>query len=381
MRSEEGRPFRFLWHVRERILPALARLDGLEEELDEVLAFFDVLAARDLDFDLREGPPYPSNLCEADCAIELGYTFGGRDTCGVRYSYEPTAKRSFIKPRYTLCRDRLRAAMRRAGDGYDVEAFTDLFHIGVPRDVQLAGVRDDATVCIAAIHHYKGGRPPRLKAYFSTDYDDPARSYEVTRQLVTRALGEEALEQVEAFGATYAELQSLRMVGIDFEPGRPLEAKVYGRASGLAERGLTELIALAKGDAPAREGVKLFLRIFADGAGPEALNLIALAPAPVGTPRLKLYLRPVDHYGDAEALARLERWYRAIDRSAELESVVLGLGSVAPLDVLSRTRGFFNYVSVDVGPAGVTKTSVYFAPLIPLVELARTAPERLAALS
>ena len=375
--------FSFHAHVRGRVLPALARLDGLEAELDRVLAFYDALAARDLDFDLRQGPPWPSNLCEQDCALELAYTFGGRDTCGVRYSYEPTCKKSFLKPRHALCRDRLKAAMRLAGDdgddgddGYDVEKFLELFHLGVPPDVQLA-ISGDATACIAAIHHYKG-RAPRLKAYFSVDYVDVARSLDVTRGLVGALHDRGRSEQLEVFLEKWGPERGVRMVGFDFEPQRPLEAKVYRQGAGLDGHGLDELIAFAGGGSAARDGVRTFQDLLLDkDRDPARFNLVTLAPSSEHPPRLKLYIRPVELYDDAEALERLRRWYRALGCDDELASAEQGLAAVAPLDVLSRTRGFFNYLSVDVGPEGVTKTSIYFAPLLPLMWLAREEPERL----
>src|SRR5690606_12201774 len=158
MSERETEPSSFHWQVRERILPALARLDGLAERTDEIQRFFDVLAGRDLDFDVSAPPPFASNLCEADCALELAYTFGGRDDCGVRYSFEPTCRRTALKNRYTLCRDRVKAAMRAAGDGYDVDRFTRLFKIGVPNDVLLSPSRDPtATIC--AVHHYRDRAP------------------------------------------------------------------------------------------------------------------------------------------------------------------------------------------------------------------------------
>lgn len=359
-------PATFHWHVRERILPALARLDGLDERVDEVQRFYDLLAGRDLDFPLDAPPPFASNLCEEDCAIELAYTFGGRDDCGVRYSFEPTCRRSALKNRYTLCRDRVKAAMRAAGGGYDVDRFTALFKIGVPNDVLLSPSRDPtATIC--AIHHYRA-RAPRLKIYFSVDYaSEPARALEQIRRLVG-ALEEPALdEQVEAFLAAFDPPGGGRMVGFDFEPHAPVEVKVYKEGKGLTPASLSAVVERAGGGAEAHEGIARFQDIFLDGErDPARFNLVTLAPSRDGRARLKLYLRPVDLYGDDEALERLRAWYQHLGKADELALVERGLGAVAPLDVLARTRGFFNYLSVDVGPAGVSKTSVYYAPLVAL---------------
>lgn len=356
----------FHWHVRERILPALARLDGLGERVDEIQRFYDLLAGEDLDFPVTGAPPFPSNLCEEDCALELAYTFGGRDDCGVRYSFEPTCRRTALKNRYTLCRDRMKSAMRTAGEGYDVERFTTLFKIGVPNDVLLSPSRDPtATIC--AIHHYRD-RPPRLKIYFSADYpSEPERALEQIRRLVG-ALEEPILEeQVEAFLAAYDPPGGGRMVGFDFEPHAPVEVKVYKEGKGLTVETLARVIERAGGGPAAHEGVERFQDVFLDGdREPARFDLVTLAPGRDGRARLKLYIRPVDLYGDAEALRRLRAWYGALGKEEELALVERGLATVAPLEVLEGTRGFFNYFSVDVGPAGLTKTSVYYAPLVAL---------------
>lgn len=356
----------FHWHVRERILPALAELDGLGERIDEVRRFYDILAGADLSFPVADAPPFPSNLCEESCAIELAYTFGGRDDCGVRYSFEPTCRRTALKNRYTLCRDRLKTAMRAAGGGYDTDLFSALFKIGVPNDVLLSPSRDPtATIC--AIHHYRD-RPPRLKIYFSVDFiSEPERALEQIRRLVS-ALGEPVLnEQVEAFLAAFDPPGGGRMVGFDFEPNVPVEMKVYKEGLGLSQSALASVIERAGGGPAAHEGVERFQDIFLDGdRDPGRFNLVTLAPRRDGHARLKLYVRPVDLYDDGEALRRLRTWYGALDKNDELALVERGLATVAPLEVLEGTRGFFNYLSVDVGPAGVTKTSVYYAPLIAL---------------
>jgi hypothetical protein len=362
-------------HVRDRILPALAELDGLGEQLADVHAYFDVLAGRDLDFDLRGEPPYPSNLCEQSCAIELAYTFGGDDDCGVRYSFEPTCKPGRLKNRYTLCRDRVREAMRTGGDGYDASLFRRLFKTGLPNDILMGS--GDATATICAIHHYKD-RPPRLKMYFSVDYAEQPRALEQIRALVGELSDDALTRETETFLDTFVPPGGGRMVGFDFEPGRPVGVKVYKMGAGLDEARFGALLDRCEGGPDALEGVDAFRRIFlGDDSVPADLNLVALAPSATKPPRLKLYVRPVDLYADGEALARLRRWYERLDRPDELALVERGLAAVAPLDVLNDTRGFFNYLSVDVGPGGVSKTSVYYAPLIPLQHLARTAPERL----
>jgi hypothetical protein len=372
----DERAFSFHWQVRERILPALAQVDGLSDQLPDVERFFDSLCDRDLDFDLRDKPPYASNLCEDDCAIELAYTFGGRDNCGVRYSYEPTCKKSMLKNRYALCRDRVRRTMREAGDGYDSSLFTAIFSEALDNDVLLDPF-EEPTATICAIHHYKD-RSPRLKMYFSVDYVDEDRALSKVRSLVEKLDAPRLSEQTECFLSAFEPAGGARMLGFDFEPGREVEVKVYKMGLGLDPSALGRLIDDAGGGHDAHAGVAAFQDIFLDGdRDPAAFNLVTLGPAREGPPRLKLYIRPVDLFDDGEALARLRRWFAHLGRNDELDLVERGLSAVCPLDVLDETRGFFNYLSVDVGPGGVSKTSVYFAPLIPLAQLAKKNPKRL----
>src|SRR5690606_10921587 len=223
----------------------------------QIQRFFDLLAGRDLDFDLERGPPFASNLCEQSCAIELAYTFGGHDDCGVRYSFEPTCRRTSLKNRYTLCRDRMKAAMREAGGGYDVDLFSALFKIGVPNDVLFSSA-GDPTATICAIHHYKD-RPPRLKIYFSVDYpSDPARAVEQIQRLVAH-LGDVVLdEQVAAFVTTFDPPGGGRMVGFDFEPNAPTSVKIYKQGKGLSAEGLRAVVERAGGASAAHEGIARF---------------------------------------------------------------------------------------------------------------------------
>ncbi len=373
----DPRPPSFHEDVRERILPELARLDGLGERLPEIQRFFDLLAGRDLDFDVRERPPFSSNLCEQDCALELAYTFGGHDDCGVRYSFEPTCRRTALKNRYTLCRDRMKAAMRAAGDGYDVDLFSELFKIGVPNDVLLAPFQDP-TATIGAVHHYRD-RPPRLKIYFSVDYPtEPPRALAQIRRLVGRLAEPRLDEQVERFLAAYDPPGGGRMVGFDFAPHTPTEVKVYKEGKGLSRAALAAVVEDAGGGDEARAGIAHFQDIFLDGdRDPARFDLVTLAPSRERAARLKLYIRPVDLYSDAEALRRLRAWYRHLRREDELALVERGLAAVAPLSLLDATKGFFNYLSVDVGAAGVAKTSVYYAPLVSLRAREMTQPRGL----
>lgn len=164
-----------------------------------------------------------------------------------------------------------------------------------------------------------------------------------------------------------------RMVGFDFAPHAPTEVKVYKEGKGLSRDALAAVVEDAGGNDAAREGIARFQDIFLDGdRDPARFDLVTLAPSRVRAPRLKLYIRPVDLYSDAEALRRLREWYRHLAREEELALVERGLAAVAPLEVLEGTKGFFNYLSVDVGAAGVTKTSVYYAPLISLRARAQT---------
>ncbi|MFZ9887675.1 MAG: tryptophan dimethylallyltransferase family protein [Myxococcota bacterium] len=369
--------YSFQAHLRERILPTLVRLDGLELGQRDILGTFDALVGQDLDFDLREGPRFSSNLCEEDCAIELAYTFGSEEDCGVRYSYEPTCRRSTLRNRYTLCRDRFKSTLRRCGPGYDVDRFLELFRRALPNDVLLS-TRQDATATICAVHHYRD-RPPRLKMYFSVDYgSDEQRALERTRALVGGLEDAALSEQLEAFLGVFEPLGCGRMVGFDFAANGGVTTKVYKRGTGLSISGLEQLVRMTEGGGTALAGLAAFQDIFLDGRRDPALfDLVTLSPSSTGRPRLKLYVRPVALYGDDEALARLRRWYAHLAKVDELALVEQGLAAVAPLDVLAETRGFFNYFSVDVSREGLSKTSVYYAPLVPLRHMARTQPERL----
>ncbi|MBN2360530.1 MAG: hypothetical protein JXR83_13830, partial [Deltaproteobacteria bacterium] len=343
-------------------------------EMARAQAIYNLLVDRDLDFDLRRGSPFQSNLCEENAALELAYTFGGRERCGLRYSFEPTCRRGVLKNRYDLFRDRMQAAMQRLGAGYDSTTLHRAFRVAVPRELLL---RSDNTVTILAAHHYRDRRP-RLKAYFSCDYSDPVRSRRVVRDLIGVLEDRTLNEQTRRFFGFFKRGSGARMVGLDFEPGCPVAAKVYLQGAGLSQRRLDELIAYVGGGADARAGLDLFRDRFLDGdRRPAAFNLVSLGLDRGGDLRLKLYIRPVEFYPDGEALGRLRNWYRAIDRQDELAAAEVGLAATTPLDLLDRTRGFFNYLSVDVGATGVSKTSIYFVPQIPLGRLAREDPERL----
>ena len=333
-----------------------------------------MLVDADLDFDLRRGPSFPSNLCEENAAIELAYTFGERSRCGLRYSFEPTCKRGVIKNRYELFRDRMLTAMQQLGPGYDAATLHRAFRVAVPREILR---RSDITVTILAVHHYRD-RSPRLKAYFSCDYPEPERARRAVTDLIA-VLGEPVLDaQTRQLLGLFKRSSGARMVGLDFEPGQPVAAKVYLHGAGIAQRRLAELIARVGGSDEARAGLKSFREIFLDGRQrPGDFNLIALGLDRAGDLRLKLYIRPVEFYPDGEALRRLRRWYQAIDKCDELAAAEAGLAAVAPLELLERTRGYFNYISVDVGAAGVTKTSLYFVPQIPLGRLAHQDPDAL----
>ncbi|MFH1812345.1 MAG: hypothetical protein ABIJ09_26650 [Pseudomonadota bacterium] len=356
------------WHLRQRILPALARIDGLEGELPRVAQVVRGLVGGDLDFDLRQGPRHPSNLCEAQASLELAYTFGGREQCGLRYSTEPLAPRGVLRNRYTVFRDRLLRLMRELAPGYDVALLQRLFFVGVPRR---AAADTDTTITIAAVHHYRD-RPPRLKAYFSCDWDNPGRARASAQALIGQAGSDELEAQARTFHRFYSPQGGVRMVGFDFEPGRAVEVKLYKTGEGLRPRSLARLIEEAGGGSEAQQGVQVFRDVFLDGATDPALfDLVSRALRRGGGPGLKLYIRPADLYDDAEALRRLRNWYGYLGKTEELAMVERGLATVAPLEVIGATRGFFNYFSVDVGHHGVSKTSVYYTPQIPLMHLAR----------
>lgn len=367
-------------HVRQRILPRLAALDGIADRMDEVLSVHDALMGEDLAFDLRLGPRFPSNLCAEHANLEVGVTFG-RDRTGVRTQMEPVCRRGVLKNRYTLARDRMASLMRVLDERFDEARFRSLWSIFMGGRVRFAQ-GEDATATILAAHHY-ADRPPRLKAYFGCDYvDDRAHGFEVARRaLVSLDDGEALLGQVDALRAHFDEPVP-RMVGFDFAPSAPVRAKMYLGSDGLSAAGLAALVRAVGGDGRAEDAVRAFLRAFVDDDGDEgvrALNLVCFALDPRGA-SLKLYARPVEHTGDGETLRRLAPWFNSLGRAHELAHVESALAAAFPLDVLDETRGAFNYVSVDVTAAGVDKTSVYFVPQIPLAHLARTAPDRLPSL-
>jgi hypothetical protein len=346
----------------------LAEIDGLVDELPRIRSLFDLLVGSDLDFDIRQGPTYKSNLCEQDAAFELGYTFGGRDKCGVRYSYEPCCRNGLLKNRYTLFRDRVLACMNSVGVGYDTDLFRRVFRRVVTQEVMQ---HSDVTVSIAAVHHYRE-RPPRIKAYFSCDYPEPARARKAVADIVEEIGESQLTQQMRDFYRHYKPRGGARMVGLDFEVDKPVAAKIYKRGSGLSQPALRRLFAYVGAGQLSLEGVQLFQDVFFDSArAPRLFNLVALALDRDGHPGLKLYMRPVEHYDDAETLTRLRRWYQLRGQELELQQVMLGLQAVGSLESLTGSYGFFNYISVDVGPSGVSKTSVYFVPQILLARLAR----------
>jgi len=364
-------------HVRRRILPRLAELDGIASRIDEILALHDALMGDDLAFDLRTGPRFPSNLCAENANLEIGATFG-RDRTGVRTQMEPVCRRGVLKNRYTLARDRMASTMRALDEGFDEARFRSLWSTFMGGRVRFAH-GEDATATILAAHHYSEG-PPRLKAYFGCDYvDDRAHGFEIARSAIASLDDGAALvAQVETLRAHFDDPVP-RMVGFDFAPSAPVKAKMYVGSEGLSAEGLASLVRTVGGDARAEESVRAFLRSFVDDDGDDgvgALNLVCFALDARG-PSLKLYARPVERMGDGETLARLAPWFASLDRAHELAHVSAALDAVCPSDVLAETRGAFNYVSVDVTTAGVDKTSVYFVPQIPLAHLARTAPDRL----
>jgi hypothetical protein len=373
--------FNFREQVRRRILPGLAALDGIAERVPHILDVHDALTGQDLAFDLRRGPTFSSNLCAENAALEIGATFG-RDRTGVRYQFEPTCKKGMLKNRYTLFRDRLSSTMRQLDASYDEELLRRLWGAFIGGGVRFAR-GDDATATILAVHHY-ASRLPRLKAYFGCDYvDEPGHGFEVTKNALAALDGGRVLTaQIDELRRAFVGGAVPRMVGFDFDPGAAVHVKMYVASEGLDVAGLASLLALSGGDRAAHDAVMAFLRIFLDDdAGAlSQLNLVCLALDAAGSPRLKLYLRPVEHMDDGETLRRLTPWFAALGREHELVHVRAALSVVCPLEVLDETRGMFNYVSVDVTEAGVDKTSVYFVPQIPLAHLARHAPDRLPAL-
>lgn len=364
--------FHLDWQLRQRIFPALVTLDGLHDAWPQVQQVYDLLVGRDLDFDLRQGPNYPSNLCEDNAAIELAYTFGGPEQCGLRYSFEPTSKPGVLSNRYTLFRDRLRALQNMLGDDYDLSPLLHAAQLAVPRHLMRQA---HTTVTIAAVHHYRD-RPPRIKGYFSCDHDDSRLARQVALNLVEIAGVKDLQTQTQGFFRHFRPQGGVRMVGLDVEPKKPLGLKVYKNGAGLSAPALRRLVEELGGGADALAGLRAFQDIFLGGKrSPALLDLVCLALKPKKPAGLKIYIRPVDYYGDEEALQRLQRWYQWLGREHDFAVVMQGLEAVAPLTALANTRGFFNYFSVDLGPAGVSKTSVYFAPQILLASLAQQAPE------
>ena len=363
----------FDWHIRQRILPALAQLDGLQSEWPRALQVYDTLAQQNLAFDLRRQPPWPSNLCEDNSALELGYTFGGRDSCGLRYSFEPTMRAGILRNRYSLFRERMVALAQLLGPDYDLSALIQAAHIAVPREQTRQA---ETTVCIAAVHHYRD-RPPRIKGYYSCDYpQQPRRGRQVAMRLLSLANDKIIEAQTREFFRQFRPQGGLRMVGLDVEPGKALAVKIYKSGDDLSKPALQRLIAMAGGGQKARAALQKFQDIFLDSARQPALfDLVTLATKHRGDPGLKLYIRPVDFYSDAEALRRLQAWYQWLGREDNFAQVRRGLSCVAPLEHLRHTRGFFNYISVDMGAAGASKTSVYFTPQILLNYLATKAKQ------
>lgn len=364
--------FHLDWQLRQRVFPALVTLDGLHDAWPQVQQVYDLLVGRDLDFDLRQGPPFPSNLCEDNAAIELAYTFGGPEQCGLRYSFEPTSKPGVLSNRYTVFRDRLRALQIMLGDDYDLSPLLQAAQLAVPRHLMRQA---HTTVTIAAVHHYRD-RPPRIKGYFSCDHDDTKLARQVALRLVELAGVKDLQAQTHAFFRHFRPLGGVRMLGLDVEPAKPLGLKVYKNGAGLSAPALGRLVDWVGGGAKALAGLRAFQDIFLDAKrNPAWLDLVCLVLNPKGPAGLKIYIRPVDFYGDQEALQRLQRWYQWLGQEQDFYVVMRGLEAVAPLSALANTRGFFNYFSVDLGPAGVCKTSVYFAPQILLASLAQQAPE------
>ena len=363
----------FDWQLRQRILPQLAQIDGLQNEWPRAQAVYDAVVAKDLCFDLRHSSPWPSNLCENNSAIELAYTFGGPENCGLRYSYEPTTRPGILHNRYSLFRDRLRNLARVLGDDYDLSPLLSAALIAVPRELMRQA---ETTVTIAAVHHYRD-RPPRIKAYYSCDYTEkPRMGRVVAQQLLALAHNSAIEEQARDFFRQFRPQGGLRMVGLDLEPGKPLGVKIYKRGTGLTKPALRRLIAMAGGHQTALTALQKFQDIFFDGAAqPDLFDLVTIATKPQGHPGLKLYIRPVDFYDDGETLHRLQSWYQWLEQDDAYQQVLRGLRAVAPVKYLDKTRGFFNYISMDLGVDGASKTSVYFSPQIVLTYLARQEPE------
>ncbi|MEW5849494.1 MAG: hypothetical protein AB2A00_11805 [Myxococcota bacterium] len=359
--------------MRNGLLPFIARGAGLAHKLDEIHAVYDAIMQDDLRYDLREGTPLPSGASGALSPFLMNMSLGARQDSALRYQCEPVVPRRALGGRSRAFKERLRQATGLGWGSYAVEKVIAAWVAAVPYNAMtLDNIRPSF-----GVRHYPD-RPPDICAYFVLEHDDPRWSHDATRRALL-AMGEAELwEQVDAFcRATFREL-GLFILAVDLPADGSYEVKLYKRSEKIGRAQLQRLLDVVHAGPEGEERFREFRRTFVPSYVRNLIGGIGFVMDRGGRPPVaKIYLDTSMMYDDWEAVQRLSRWLTALGYAQPRDFWESLRTRLAPQQSLEGVGNFMDMVSLDVGAAGLFKTSLYYAPEVSLGRLAREWPREL----
>lgn len=367
VRRDIPQPLSMHHQMRNALLPAVANRAGLQHKLTEIHAVFDALVQDDLRYDLREGAPMLSGASGALSPFLVNMSFGAGQDSAVRYQCEPVVQRRALGGRSHAFRNRMRAVRELEIGTYAFDKVMAAWVAAVPYGAMaLDNIRPSF-----GVRHYVD-KPPDVSAYFVLEAPDPAYGHNAVQRAL-EAMGESGLwQQIQDFDKATFKERGFGILALDCGANGSLDVKLYKRSEKITRGQIATIMdSLDAGE----RGQELFQR-FRKTFVPSYVHVLHggigfVLDRGSRPPAFKLYLDTSMMYDDAEAVARLDDWLTQVGFTDGMRIFREVREIMAPGETLKGTGNFMDMVSLDVGARGLFKTSLYYAPEVPLKKLAQ----------
>ena len=352
--------------MRGGLLPFVAKVGGLGHKLDEIHAVYDIIMAQDLRYDLRQGFHFPSGASGALSPFLMNMSMGAKQDTALRYQCEAQVARRALNGRSKTFRDRLTAFSALGLGNYAVEQIMHAWVAAVPFGAMaLDNIRPSF-----GVRHYPD-KAPDVSGYFVLESPDPAWGNGAVERAL-KAMGEDTLwNQISAFDRATFKERGFGILAIDLPADGTLEVKLYKRSEKIGPGQLKRLLASVEAGPEGAELLKRFTDLFVPPYVKKLIGGIGYVLDRGGRPpAFKLYLDTSRMYDDWEAVTRLRTWLTDVGFHQARDVFEQIRAALAPEVSLRGVGNFIDLVSLDVGKAGLFKTTVYYAPEVSLRELA-----------
>jgi hypothetical protein len=352
--------------MRQGLLPFVARAGGLAHKLEEIHAVYDVIMGQDLRYDLRQGFHFPSGASGALSPFLMNMSMGAKQDTALRYQCEAQVARRALHGRSRVFRDRLTAFNALGLGTYAMEPLLRAWVAAVPFGAMaLDNIRPSF-----GVRHYPD-RAPDVSGYFVLEAPDPAWGHGAVERAL-KAMGEDALwDQISAFDKATFKERGFGILALDLPADGGLEVKLYKRSERIGPGQVKRLLASVEAGPEGAELLKRFTGLFVPPYIKKLIGGVGYVLDRGGRPpAFKLYLDTSRMYDDWEAVQRIRAWLTEVGFHQARDVFEQTRAVLAPEVSLRGIGNFVDMVSLDVGKAGLFKTTVYYAPEVSLRELA-----------